>query len=113
MTTNESDAALEAKLRVWSVEGTKDFKKTFGVMPGRWLQMEAEYGTRGACKEILKPHPDQWWMPVLTQLWEAGRLKWSAEAVALRPEFETLFTADERAVAKARLDVFTYNAADD
>jgi hypothetical protein len=52
-------------------------------------------------------------MPVLTHLWEAGRLKWSAEAVALRPEFERLFTADERAVAKARLDAFNYNPADD
>jgi hypothetical protein len=58
---------------------------------------KTNFRTRGACKEILKPHPDQWWMPVLTQLWEAGRLKWSAEAVALRPEFEPLFTADERA----------------
>ena len=52
MTTGDSDAALEAKLRIWSVEGTQDFKKTFGVMPGRWLQMEAEHGTRGACQRF-------------------------------------------------------------
>jgi hypothetical protein len=67
--------------------------------------MEARYETLGACQEILKPHPDASWMPVLTHLWEAGRLEWSAEAAALRPEFEMLFTSEERAVAKARLDV--------
>jgi hypothetical protein len=37
---------------------------------------------------------------------ENGRLAWSAEAAALSPEFEMLFTPEERAVAKARLDVF-------
>ena len=113
MTTGDSNTALEAKLRRWSIEGTTDFTQTFGVMPGRWLQMEAMHGTLGACKEILKPHPDQWWMPVLTHLWEAGRLEWSAEAVALRTEFAPLFTADERSVARARLEVFSYDPAGD
>lgn len=105
MNTDDTSAALKA-LQAWSIAGTDDFTHTFGVRPVRWLQMEAEHGTLGACREILKAHPDHWWMPVLTQLWESGRLRWSAEAISLSPECERLFTAEERAVARARLDAF-------
>jgi hypothetical protein len=104
MVTEDQDrqATLE-RLRQWSIEATADFKKTFGVVPGRWLQMEAEYGPLGACQRILQPHPEQWWVPALTRLWEAGRMQWSVEAAALSPEFRGLFTPTEKTVAQTRL----------
>jgi hypothetical protein len=61
-------------------------QETFGVMPGRWLQLEAQYDTLGACQRILTPAPESSWAPVLGHLWEADRLHWSAEAV--RPHAE-------------------------
>ena len=39
-----------------------------------------------------------------TRLWELRRLDLTVEAVVLRPEFASLFTPDERAVARQRLD---------
>ena len=44
----------------------------------------------------------------LTTLWECGRLDLSVEAKVLLPEFAELFTAEERAVAQARLAMFGY-----
>lgn len=44
----------------------------------------------------------------LTTLWECGRLDLSVEAKVLLPEFAELFTEEERAVAKARLQAFGY-----
>lgn len=100
-------ATSRLELAQWSVEATADFARTFRVAPGRWLQMESESGTEGAIKRILAPDwPEGNWVPVLTQLWEAHRLQWSAEAAALR--FPLLFTPDERAVARSRLQQFGY-----
>ncbi len=101
-------AAQEAQLRQWSIDGTADFTRTFGVAPGRWLQMEAESGAEGAIKRILSPDwPETSWVPVLTQLWEAHRLEWSAEAAALR--FPLLFGPEHRAEAQRRLEQFGYD----
>ena len=44
----------------------------------------------------------------LTTLWECDRLDLSVEAKVLLPEFAELFTAEERAVAQARLAMFGY-----
>lgn len=48
-------------------------------------------------------------MPVLTDLWEDDRLKWSAEPVALNLEFAPLFTEAEREIARRRLEQFGYD----
>jgi hypothetical protein len=39
MTTHDS---LKARLQQWSIDGTADFKRAFGVAPGRWRQMEKQ-----------------------------------------------------------------------
>ena len=105
--SDDSNAVLEEKLRQWSKEATADFKAR--VMPGRWLQMEAEHGSLKACKLILTPQPEGWWTEILTSSWERRRLKWSVEAIALNPEFASLFTDQERAVARARLEALGYD----
>lgn len=72
--------------------------------------MEAESGTEGAIKRILSPDwPETSWVPVLTQLWDAQRLQWSAEAAALR--FSLLFGPEHKAEAQRRLTQFGYDAA--
>jgi len=97
-------------LEQWSVEGTADFVKTYGVAPGRWLQLERELGTLGACKHLLRDHPESYWVPILQSSYEKQRLRWSVEAASLRPEFAALFTDEERAIARRRLAAFGYDA---
>jgi hypothetical protein len=98
-------ASLEALAR-WSAAATADFVKTHGVAPGRWLQLEREFGTLGACKHLLWDHPESYWVPILQSAYERQRLHWTVEAAALSPEFATLFTDEERAVAQRRLAAF-------
>jgi hypothetical protein len=43
-----------------------------------------------------------------TQLWERGRLDLTVEAHVLRPEFEILFTDQEREMCRARLSEYGY-----
>jgi hypothetical protein len=45
-----------------------------------------------------------------TKLWEMQSLDLSAEAVALRPEFRSLFTPTELAAARERLRKYEYEA---
>ena len=47
----------------------------------------------------------------LTTLWECDRLDLSVEAKVLWPEFERLFSPNERAVALASLAMFGYKLA--
>lgn len=110
MADNQERRRLEARLTERHAIGTEDFKRVFGKAPGRWLQMEKQHGTLGACKLILTElgAGADWWVAVLTPLWEAKRLHHSVEAVALEAEFAPLFTDAERAVARKRLTELEY-----
>ena len=44
----------------------------------------------------------------LFRLWEVQKLDTSTEALVLRPEFESLFTEDERLEARKRLEALNY-----
>jgi hypothetical protein len=46
-----------------------------------------------------------------TKLWEMRRLDLSVEAVALQPEFRSLFTNAERFTARERLKQYEYSAS--
>jgi len=94
------NANPEARLGERISEATEDFKKVFGFAPGRWLQMEAESGTLGACQRILASDD---FVSQMTPLWEKGLLHQTVEAVVLEPEFAPLFSHDEKAVARRRL----------
>jgi hypothetical protein len=88
----------------------RGFHSGLRVAPGRWLQLERELGTHGACRHLLRPHPESYWVAILTAAFERNRLRWSVEAAALTPEFAPLFTDAERAVARERLAAFGYGA---
>lgn len=47
-----------------------------------------------------------------SQLWEMGRLQLSIEAIVLRPEFKSLFSDQERQIARDRLSQKGYREAD-
>lgn len=99
--------AQRVTLQQWSSDSTAGFVGRFGVMPGRWLQLENELGTEAAIRHLLSASwPESAWVPVLTHLWEAGCLHWSAEAAALNHDL--LFTPAERAEARRRLQQFGY-----
>ena len=103
-------ARLEARLKDRHAAGTADFKRVLGYAPGRWLQMEAQYGTLRACQMILTVNPDDpnGWATQLEPMWKCGRLQHTVEAVALEDEFAPLFTDAERAVARDRLTQLGY-----
>lgn len=107
---NPSHSRMEARLKERHAIGTEDFNRVFGKAPGRWLQMEKQHGTLGACQLILTElgAGADWWVTVLTPLWEARRLHHSVEAVALEEKFAPLFTDAERAVARDRLTKLGY-----
>jgi len=44
-----------------------------------------------------------------TKLWECGRLDLTVEATVLDPDFESLFTEEERELARERLRQYGYN----
>lgn len=71
--------------------------------------MKAESGTLGACQRILAT--DEFVTP-LTPLWEKGWLHQSVEAIVLEPEFASLFTDEEKAVARKRLAELGYEVVE-
>lgn len=101
---HKDEAALYKKL-VRSI----DESKKFHYNPHYFSQMMADLGPLDACKKLLKsgPHYKQ---SGFSKLWEAGRLNLSVEAIALSSEFTHLFTEQERATARKRLDDVGYQA---
>ena len=70
-----------------------------------FLRLLEELGGVAAAKRLLASENPA---AGLTTLWECGRLDLSVEAKVLLPEFAELFTEEERAAAKARLQAFGY-----
>ncbi|MDP1652390.1 MAG: hypothetical protein Q8L56_06680 [Rhodocyclaceae bacterium] len=71
----------------------------------RFHQMVQEYGGLAAAKKLLASshYPEG-----LTRLWELKRLDISMEATVLQEPWCGLFTSDELAVAKKRLEELGY-----
>ena len=67
----------------------------------RLFSLIKESGAVAAAKQALASAD---WSDGLVELWGLGETRLSLEALVLRPEFCSLFTDKERAVAKARLD---------
>ena len=87
------------------MDATRECKR-LRYNPTYALQMVGELGAVGACKRLLeKSEPSEGF----TRLWELRRLDLTVEAVVLRPEFASLFTLDERAVARQRLESVGYH----
>ena len=71
----------------------------------RFLGMVRQHGgLRAAQKLLMSTELSQG----LTTLWECGRLDLSVEAHVLKPEFDGLFTTEEKAIARSRLHDYGY-----
>ena len=88
------------------MEATRECKR-LRYNPAYALQMVGELGAVGACKRLLEKSEVS---EGFTRLWELGRLDLAVEAVALRPEFSSLFTPEEQAVARERLEAVGYTS---
>ena len=73
----------------------------------RFIQMvAAEGGLEAAQRLIHSKEPSDGF----TTLWEHRRLDLSVEALVLRSEFESLFSEEERIIARRRLRDYGYDA---
>ncbi|MET8909197.1 hypothetical protein [Micromonospora sp. NPDC004551] len=72
-----------------------------GYHPGLLLRLVTEKGGLATAQQLLRS-------PLVsdgfTALWERGRVDLTAEALVLRPEFRVLFTEEELAAARSRLN---------
>ena len=73
----------------------------------RFLQMVSEHGGLGTAKLLLASDEIQYGF---TELWLCGRLDLTVEAHVLKPEFQELFTDQERERARKRLHDHGYEA---
>lgn len=80
-------------------------KRETGYNATRFLQMISEQGGVATARQLL--HSSQV-SDGFTALWERHRLDLAVEAVVLRPEFDELFTDDEREIARQRLASYGY-----
>lgn len=80
-------------------------KRETGYNATRFLQMVSEHGGLATARQLLhSSHVSDGF----TALWERRRLDLAVEAVVLQPEFETLFSDDEREIARERLASYGY-----
>jgi hypothetical protein len=82
------------------VEGAARLKREIGYNPTSFNQMVAEHGGPEAARQLLNGRNAS---DRFTKLWDAQRLDMSVEAVALLPWYDSLFTDEQRAVARHRL----------
>ena len=80
-------------------------KREAGYNATRFLQMVSEHGGLNAARQLLHASGVS---DGFTALWMAKRLDLTVEAHVLKPEFESLFTADEFRIARSRLDEYGY-----
>lgn len=84
---------------------TAEVSKGYKYNPTYFVQMVYEHGGVGAAKRLLaKPEPSEG----LFKLWEIERLDISMEAIVLQPQFAPLFTSEELAEARRRLEALGY-----
>ena len=80
-------------------------KRECGYNATRFLQLVSEKGGLVAAKQLIsKPGGTEGF----TTLWQCRRLDLSVEAHVLKPEYESLFTDEERRMCRERLEEFGY-----
>ena len=80
--------------------------KEFGYYPSYFLGMVVERGGLSAAKRLLVGSQVS---NGFARLWEEGRLDLSVEAIALQNPWSALFTHEELAQARRRLDEVGYD----
>ena len=77
----------------------------FGYRPTRFLEMVNTSGGVATAQQLLSKEPSDGF----TRLWEEGRLDLSVEAIVLQERWAPLFTAEELATARVRLEEAGYH----
>lgn len=79
-----------------------------GYTASYFLGMLAQHGAQDTAHRLLAS-------PAISdgfaELWERGRLDLTVEAIVVEPEFAELFSTEEIAMARRRLEQFGYAAA--
>ncbi|WP_010247762.1 hypothetical protein [Acetivibrio cellulolyticus] len=84
-------------------------KKELKYNAARFIQLVSAEGGIKAAKKLISKSGGTYGFEVL---WENKRLDLSVEALVLRPEYEALFTDEERETCKNRLIEFGYEFND-
>jgi hypothetical protein len=81
-------------------------KRELGYNATRFLQMISEQGGLPTARQLLwSDAPSEGF----TTLWERGRLDLTVEAHVLLDEFESLFSDQDRAQARSRLEAYGWS----
>lgn len=80
-------------------------KRELGYNAIRFIQLVSEVGGISAAKQLISKEGGTYGFEVL---WENNRLDLSIEAYVLRPEYESLFSDEERSLCRTRLIEFGY-----
>lgn len=100
-------AGMEAEFHRAMVEVYERARREAGYLATRFIQMVSELGGLAAAKALLHaPGVSEGF----TALWERERLDVSMEARVLEPRFTSLFTDNERRIAKERLRAYGFQA---
>ena len=101
------DGALERQFHSKMTEIHERAARECSYHATRFIQMVNHRGGVAAARALLhSSRPAQG----LTTLWEHGRLDLSVEAHVCQLEWQDLFTGEEVAIAKKRLNDFGYDA---
>lgn len=88
-----------------ALRGTYEAARKRGYVATYFLQMLEEHGGVETARRLLAKSEPQ---TGLFELWQLGLLHESMEAVALQEKFKVLFTDDELAEARRRLEELGY-----
>lgn len=80
-------------------------KKELKYKASRFVQLVAREGGLKAAKQLISKNGGTYGFEVL---WENDRLDLSVEALVLSPEYNDLFTGEEREICRKRLIQFGY-----
>lgn len=75
----------------------------------RFLQLISEKGGLKAAKQLISKEDE---IAGFEVLWEMGRLDLSIETHVLKPEYDELFTDEERKICKERLDKYGFTSTE-
>jgi len=100
-----NDTQLEDKFHQAMIGIYETAKRELNYIASYFIKMVAEYGgIRTAQKLLATSEPSSGF----TVLWEHQRLDLTVEALVLRDKYTTLFTEDERKIARSRLEDYEY-----
>ena len=91
-----------------ALRGTVDAARERKYNPAYFLKMLAEHGGPETARRLVARRDPQ---AGLMALWELGLLSDSMEAVMLRSRFRSLFTDEELAEAKHRLEQLNFDVS--